>query len=118
MIAWVETLIDGTAILSLTLNSFSDLRSGLRLTKYRGYDVIAATPFTATLPLVFDHSVTSDGAPVEMKCMVPDNRPSFMTLGPATFGQLVFRFSMPARACFSIVPSRSMSMSGRKLTPN
>src|SRR5262245_8904046 len=74
-------------------------------------------PLTPTPSRVLSHSVISDGAPCEAKCMVPERRPSFMTLGPATLIQLAFT-SMPADlACFSIRPACSSSMSGRKLTP-
>src|SRR3954464_13570790 len=41
-----------------------------------------------------------------------------MTLGPATFCQLVFTSMPAALACFSIRPSRSMIINGRKETPN
>src|ERR1700742_3516587 len=41
-----------------------------------------------------------------------------MTLGPATFCQLVFTSIPAALACFSIRPSRSISISGRNATPN
>src|ERR1041385_3703126 len=79
---------------------------------------MAATPLTPTFPLVRDHSVTSEGAPTAPKCTLPDNSPSLMTLGPATFCQLVFTSMPAALACFSIRPSRSISISGRNDTPN
>ena len=75
-------------------------------------------PLMPTLPLVFDHSVMSEGAPTVPKCTVPDNSPSLMTLGPATFCQLVLTSTPAALACFSIRPSRSISISGRNATPN
>jgi hypothetical protein len=73
---------------------------------------------TPTLPLVRDHSVTSDGAPTAPKCTLPERSPSLITLGPATFCQLVFSAMPAALACFSIRPSRSISISGRNETPN
>ena len=65
-----------------------------------------------------DHSVISDGAPTAPKCTLPDNSPSLMTLGPATFCQFVFTSMPAALACFSIRLSRSISISGRNETPN
>ena len=60
----------------------------------------------------------SDGAPTAPKCTLPDNSPSLMTLGPATFCQLVLTSTPAAFACFSISPSRSINISGRNETPN
>src|SRR5258708_4222931 len=79
---------------------------------------MAAMPLTPTLFLVRDQSVISEGAPTAPKCTVPDSSPSLMTLGPASFSQLVFTSTPAALACFSINPSRSISISGRNATPN
>src|SRR5262245_49389798 len=74
-------------------------------------------PLTPTPSRVLSQSVISDGAPCDAKCMVPESRPSFITLGPATFTQFTFT-STPARlAVFSTSPACSISISGRKLTP-
>src|SRR3954453_13214671 len=60
----------------------------------------------------------SDGAPWAAKWILPERSPSFITLGPATFAHLAFRPARPtACPCFSMSPSRSITMSGRKLTP-
>ncbi len=61
----------------------------------------------------------SDGAPSAATCMVPDSSPSFITDGPATRGQSTLSLASPAaRACFSTSWSRSISIMGRKATPN
>src|SRR5260221_13105638 len=71
---------------------------------------------TPILPLVFAHSVASEGAPSAANCIVPEIGPSFITLGPATFTQLTLREAIAdALACFSTRPSRSVSIIGRKL---
>src|SRR5438034_2356975 len=118
MIACVDTLIDGTAILSFSVKSLIDCTSGLRTLRYSGYVVIADMPLTWTLALVLSHSVISDGAPTEMNWMAPLMIPSFITLGPATLTQLTLISPSPSPfACFSTSLSRSITISGRKLTP-
>src|SRR5919206_234131 len=49
MIAWVEIFTEGTAILSFGPKSLIVLTSGLRLMRYSGYVVMAATPLAPTL---------------------------------------------------------------------
>src|SRR3954469_17019966 len=115
-IACVETLTDGTAILSFPVKSLIDFTSGLRVTRYSGYVVIAEMPLTP--PLVLSQSVISEGAPVAANCTLPEMSPSLMTLGPASFVQVTRTPGRPADvACFSTSLSRSISMSGKKLTP-
>src|ERR1700675_687742 len=80
--------------------------------------VIAHTPLTPTLSLVFSQSVISDGAPTAMNWIAPLTTPSFITLGPATFTQLALISPNPAAlACFSSSLSRSITINGRKATP-
>src|SRR6266700_1879837 len=76
-------------------------------------------PLIWTLSLVLSHSVASEGAPTEMNCSAPLMTPSFITLGPATLIQPTLTSLKPsALACFSTSLSRSISINGRKATPN
>src|SRR5271166_1919566 len=53
-----------------------------------------------------------------MNCKAPLMTPSFITLGPATLTHVTLISPSPsALACFSTSLSRSISISGRKLTP-
>src|SRR5271169_7104608 len=75
-------------------------------------------PLTWTFSLVLSHKVINEGAPTAMNCSAPLMTPSFITLGPATLTQLTLISPSPsALACFSTSLSRSISISGRKLTP-
>src|ERR1043166_4071518 len=80
---------------------------------------MAETPLTPIPSRVLSHKVIRDGAPWATKCIAPEMSPSFMTAGPPTLIQLTFNESTPAAlACFSIRPPCSISIIGRKLTPN
>src|SRR5450631_1543864 len=75
-------------------------------------------PLTWTLALVLSHSVISEGAPTAMNWIAPLITPSFITLGPATLTQFTLISPSPAAwARFSTSFSRSITISGRKLTP-
>src|SRR3989454_10213183 len=80
---------------------------------------MADTPLTPILSRVLSHKVIREGAPWATKCIAPEMSPSFMTAGPPTLIQLTFKASTPAAlARFSIRPPCSISIIGRKLTPN
>src|SRR5437660_1669800 len=80
---------------------------------------MADTPLTPIPSRVLSHNVIREGAPWATKCIAPEMSPSFMTAGPPTLIQLTFKASRPAAlACFSIRPPCSISIIGRKLTPN
>ena len=103
IIAWIETLTAGSAILSWSVKSTMVLTLGLRVLSRIGCDEKAAMPLTAMgVPCVRDQIVSRPGTPPETMSTEPDSSASFMAAGLLKVAHTTLTSGMPAAlACFS-----------------
>lgn len=110
--AWLDTLIVGTAILSLSVKSLSVLTLGSRVTSNIGKPPTLVTPFT--WPLVRSQSSSILETPLVTRSTLPDNSASVAAPPLLNVTQVILNSGSPAAlACFSTSLFCSMTTSGR-----
>ena len=102
MIACIETLTAGRAILSLSVKSRMPLMCGLRVFSCNGRKLNPDAAFTC--PLVLAQMVAMPGTPRQTKSTLLESSASFITSLERKVAQLTLTSPRPcARACFSTI---------------
>ena len=104
IIACIDTLIAGIAILWLSLKSLIDLIEGSRTSSISGETLRPDAALTSMLPLVFDQMVMMPGMPRHTKSTLPEISASFITSLERNVAQSTSTSPRPAAlACCSII---------------
>ena len=112
VIAWIDDLVAGSAMRSLSVKSLIDATLGLRVLRYSGIEFSA--PSDLISPLVLSHKVRNQGTPLDAKSSRPARMAPCVRPEPPNVCQFTLSSPSPAaRACFSTSFCCSMIMYGR-----